>query len=377
MATGSSGVSTPPLASVYWEVAHGTSVNTNFSLRSGTATLDADGRTGTFTVPTRNDGAYVGDKTFSVDIYKDSTKAVLLASSVTVTMKEASPVPTAAPTAAPTQAPTEAPTAAPTQAPTQAPTAAPTAAPTQAPTDAPTEAPPVITNFVAKANSVGYELSFNTTLVGTTLYVTADRRSTGGTDNDYVGMGTPTESFAGLSGSTVKYSVGQVLSIKTGSYDGVVIAQTTAISMPEPPAPVVSGFSIHTVYNSYPVVNAQLSGSVNTQFKGILRAHGSQGNGDSDWQFDQWAIVTTGSGQTTIPAGSLSGCVAVFDNNPITFRIGSSMVNYPINWELYAAASLDEVRTFNSSSGQYEWNSAKKVASPRYYTYTEPMYYGN
>ena len=123
MATGSSGVSTPPLASVYWEVAHGTSVNTNFSLRSGTATLDADGRTGTFTVPTRNDGAYVGDRTFSVDIYKDSTKAVLLASSVTVTMKEASPVPTAAPTAAPTQAPTAAPTAAPTQAPTDAPVA--------------------------------------------------------------------------------------------------------------------------------------------------------------------------------------------------------------------------------------------------------------
>ncbi len=127
MAAGSTNVVTPPLTSVYWEVAHGTSVNTNFSLRSGTATLNADGRTGTFTVPTRNDGAYVGDKTFSVDIYKDSTKAVLLASSVVVTMKEANPVPTAAPTAAPTQAPTQPPTAAPTDAPTQAPTDAPVA----------------------------------------------------------------------------------------------------------------------------------------------------------------------------------------------------------------------------------------------------------
>ena len=174
MTAGSSGISTPALATVYWEVSHGTSANTNFSQRSGTATLDADGRTGTFTVPTRNDGTYAGDKTFSVNIYKDSTKAVLLASSVTVTIKEVSPVPTQAPTAAPTaaptqaptQAPTAAPTAAPTQAPTQAPTAAPTAAPTQAPTQPPTEPPapatPAVSGFavsVVTNDAVNYAIT--------------------------------------------------------------------------------------------------------------------------------------------------------------------------------------------------------------------------
>lgn len=250
-----------------------------------------------------------------------------------------------------------------------------------------TEAPvDPITNFVAKANSVAFELSFDTTLIGTPLYITADRRSTGGTDNDYVGTVTPTSSTVTLSGSSVKYSVGQVVAIKTGGYNGPWVDSTTAIAMAEPPTaaptqapavPTVTGFGIHAY--GYSPIFADLSGTASTSFRGILRAHGTWGNGDTTGSFDNWAIVKTSTGVPVIQQGPLevrpgivSGHLAEFNNEPPTFRVGSSMNDYPVHWELYAASDINEVRSYNSRTGKYEWNPAKKVASTWYYTYSKP-----
>ena len=122
MAT-SSPIATSTLSSVYWEVVHGTTSNADFNTTSGTLTLNAAGRSGQFDVPIKLSANYTGDKVFGVNLYTNSSKAVLLASSSNVTVKDTTPIPTAPPTAAPTAAPTTAPTAAPTQAPTDAPVA--------------------------------------------------------------------------------------------------------------------------------------------------------------------------------------------------------------------------------------------------------------
>lgn len=102
-------------------------------------------------------------------------------------------------------------------------------------------------------------------------------------------------------------------------------------------------------------------------------AHGTWGNGDSAQQFDSWAIVKTLAGDVNIPPGKLT-CFAKFgtsENDP-GFRVGTSMKDYPVNWELYSGSSLDEVRTYDPRSGKGVWDSSKKIASVWYYTYNEP-----
>ena len=144
-----------------------------------------------------------------------------------------------------------------------------------------------------------------------------------------------------------------------------------------PAVPTVTGFGVHAY--GYSTIFADLSGTASTSFRGILRAHGTGGNGDSAVSFDNWAIVKTSAGVPVIQQGPLevrpgivSGHLAAFNNEPPTFRVGSSMSDYPVNWELYVGSNINEVRSYNSWSGRYEWNPAKKVASTSYYTYSEP-----
>lgn len=88
MAAGSTNVVTPPLTSVYWEVDHLTTSNDVFSTTNGTASLDNTHIRGSFTLPTNVVVGNTGAKTFQIRLYKDSSKALLLAISPITTIGE-------------------------------------------------------------------------------------------------------------------------------------------------------------------------------------------------------------------------------------------------------------------------------------------------
>ena len=104
--------------------------------------------------------------------------------------------------------------------------------PIPAPAPAPVEK---VSNLIAIARPVGFQVSFSSTLIGQTLYITANRTSSKLTDNEYVAsVIVPSNGTVTVGGAGSKFSAGQVVAVKTAGapnhlWDGQWVASTTAI----------------------------------------------------------------------------------------------------------------------------------------------------